>query len=59
MKKVVKLTGNSLEFCLLNNHSNIDYGENNYLSIVKKTKIGKSASKFVYKYLIGRELEDR
>lgn len=61
MKKVVKLTGNSLEFCLLNSRSNIDYGENNYLSIVKKTKIGKSASKFVcinyFSYIVLSELD--
>nr|DAR89949.1 MAG TPA: hypothetical protein [Caudoviricetes sp.] len=45
------MTGNSLEFNLLTIHSDIVWGENNYLGIVKKIKIGQSAAKlyFIYK----------
>ena len=45
--KTLKLTGTPLELFLLNYHGDIDSGENNYLGIVKKKKIGKSAVKFV------------
>lgn len=45
--KTLKLTGTPLELFLLNYHGDIDSGENNYLGIVKKKKIGQSAAKFV------------
>ena len=43
-----KLTGTPLEPFLLSMYSDITYGENNYLGIVKKKKIGQSAAKLVY-----------
>ena len=41
-----KLTGTPLEPFLLSMYSDITYGENNYLGIVKKKKIGQSAAKY-------------
>jgi hypothetical protein len=44
------LTGNSLELNLLTMYSDIAWGENNYLGIVKKIKIGQSAAKLYFIY---------
>ena len=44
--KYLKLTGTALELCAPNMSSDTLCGQNNYLGMVKETKIGKSAAKF-------------
>ena len=52
--KFLKLTGITLELYLPSIGSNILCGENNYLSTVKKIKIGQSAAKRPYRMKVQR-----